>query len=340
MKITRCLALSVALCAALAASASTRTTAPPAPLPTDPKALLQLASQVNGLHGSGMKPWHVHASWRAVDRQKHVTSQGTLEEWWAAENQYKIACASAGFQQTLYVTDHGAWIIGDPDTPNYNFSLAAAMFTDPLPDRESISALNLQLLQHRQRDLILTCVAPKSNPPLPQYCFTDNLPAVRVIARADARTGLSAIARFQGQYVAQQIEILRQRKDEIDVQVDQIEPISTVSAADFAPPPGALPASAHPVFVDSSLLQDSRISGKLPQYPAMARTMGVQGTVVLQATIARDGTIADLKVVSGPEMLVHPATEAVKSWQYRPYLLGGKPVSIRTEIDVMFSLGP
>jgi protein TonB len=60
---------------------------------------------------------------------------------------------------------------------------------------------------------------------------------------------------------------------------------------------------------------------------------------VLSAIIGRDGTVEDLQVVSGPEMLQQAALDSVKQWRYRPYLLNGDPVEVRTTINIIFTLG-
>jgi protein TonB len=75
-----------------------------------------------------------------------------------------------------------------------------------------------------------------------------------------------------------------------------------------------------------------------PQYPPLAKAARVQGTVKFEAIIAKDGTIQNLKVVSGPPLLVNAALEAVKQWQYKPTLLNGEPVEVITTIDVNFTL--
>jgi periplasmic protein TonB len=75
-----------------------------------------------------------------------------------------------------------------------------------------------------------------------------------------------------------------------------------------------------------------------PQYPSLARQARIQGSVVLEAVIGRDGTIQELRVVSGHPMLTPAAIEAVKQWRYRPYLLNGEPVAVDTQINVNFTL--
>jgi protein TonB len=77
----------------------------------------------------------------------------------------------------------------------------------------------------------------------------------------------------------------------------------------------------------------------MPQYPAIAKAARIQGTVVLQATISKSGSIQNLRVISGPPMLQQAALEAVRSWRYKPYLLNGDPVEVETTVNVVFNLG-
>jgi periplasmic protein TonB len=76
-----------------------------------------------------------------------------------------------------------------------------------------------------------------------------------------------------------------------------------------------------------------------PIYPPIAKAARVSGTVVLQATISRTGSIENLRVVSGPAMLQQAALDAVKTWRYRPYLLNNEPVEVETTVNVIFTLG-
>jgi protein TonB len=75
-----------------------------------------------------------------------------------------------------------------------------------------------------------------------------------------------------------------------------------------------------------------------PNYPQLAKQARIQGTVVLQAEISKDGTIQNLQLISGHPMLAPAAIEAVKQWRYKPYLLNGEPVAVETQVVVNFSL--
>jgi periplasmic protein TonB len=76
----------------------------------------------------------------------------------------------------------------------------------------------------------------------------------------------------------------------------------------------------------------------VPVYPSIGRAIRLEGAVVLQATISKSGTIENLHVVSGPQMLQQAALDAVKQWQYKPYKLNGEPVEVETTVNVEFKL--
>jgi periplasmic protein TonB len=75
-----------------------------------------------------------------------------------------------------------------------------------------------------------------------------------------------------------------------------------------------------------------------PNYPLLAKQMKVQGAVVLEALIGRDGNIQDLHVLSGPTILSAAAREAVKQWRFRPYLQSGLAVETEARITVNFTI--
>ena len=105
--------------------------------------------------------------------------------------------------------------------------------------------------------------------------------------------------------------------------------------------PVAVPKVATPqrIRVSQGVTQGLKIRDVKPNYPPLARQARIQGSVLLQAVISKDGSIEDLKVISGHPMLVPAAIDAVKQWKYKPYILNGEPVVVDTQITVNFTLG-
>lgn len=104
--------------------------------------------------------------------------------------------------------------------------------------------------------------------------------------------------------------------------------------------PVAVPKVATPqrVRVSQGVIAGNAISQPKPNYPPLAKAARVQGSVVLQAVIGKDGRVENLKVVGGHPMLVQSALDAVRQWRYRPYMLNGEPVEVDTTITVNFTL--
>jgi len=100
------------------------------------------------------------------------------------------------------------------------------------------------------------------------------------------------------------------------------------------------PAVPLRVRVSSGVAQGLLLSKVNPIYPDEAREERIQGVVVLQATIDKEGNVANLQLISGHPLLAPPAIEAVKQWKYRPYLLNGTPVEVNTQVQVNFTLMP
>ena len=77
-----------------------------------------------------------------------------------------------------------------------------------------------------------------------------------------------------------------------------------------------------------------------PTYPPLAKASGIQGKVILNIRIAKDGSIADASVKNGHPFFVGSALQAVKQWRYKPYLLNGQPVEVDTTATVNIDLTP
>jgi periplasmic protein TonB len=97
-------------------------------------------------------------------------------------------------------------------------------------------------------------------------------------------------------------------------------------------------APAQTVRVSQGVSQGLLIRRVQPVYPSQAMQMRLQGTVVLQAVINKQGVIKDVKAISGEPLLSRAAIDAVKQWKYNPYYLNGEPVDIQTQISVVFRL--
>ncbi len=74
-----------------------------------------------------------------------------------------------------------------------------------------------------------------------------------------------------------------------------------------------------------------------PVYPPLAKQARIQGVVILEAVIGKDGAVSEIKVINGHPLLQQAAIDAVSQWKYKPTLLNGEPVEVVTTVTVNFA---
>ena len=101
----------------------------------------------------------------------------------------------------------------------------------------------------------------------------------------------------------------------------------------------ALPKAAIGALrISEGVSQGLLIKKVPPTYPVTALQLRKQGEVQLAATVSKTGAITMVKVLSGDVILARAATDAVRQWKYRPFLLNDEPVQIETQITIKFKL--
>jgi periplasmic protein TonB len=107
------------------------------------------------------------------------------------------------------------------------------------------------------------------------------------------------------------------------------------------PPPAVRPEpkpNRGPMRISAGVAAGRLIAPIQPVYPAIARAAGVQGTVVVEATISKEGKVEHARVVSGSPLLATAALSAIEQARYQPFKLNGDPVEVQTTINVIFRL--
>jgi protein TonB len=104
------------------------------------------------------------------------------------------------------------------------------------------------------------------------------------------------------------------------------------------PPPPPAPVIKEPVRVGGDLKTPALIERVEPDYPALAVRAQVQGVVILEAVVDRQGHVEDVRVLRSIPLLDKAAMDAVRQWRYSPLLLNGKPERFVLTVTVSFSL--
>jgi protein TonB len=105
-----------------------------------------------------------------------------------------------------------------------------------------------------------------------------------------------------------------------------------------APPPVPRSEPTRPVRLHSGIEPPRKVRDIVPVYPALARSAGVQGIVILEATIDERGDVVAAHVIRSIPMLDDAAVEAVRQWKYTPARLNDQPVPVVVTVTVNFTL--
>jgi len=184
------------------------------------------------------------------------------------------------------------------------------------------------------------------------------------------------LTNFQGRSLPQDLQISREGKIVLTAHLESIEAAAKFDEATFNQPagsrlyptmmlpPGGIPglplvagmeqmgqglnsgtpnqpggaSNSKNIAIASGIAQRNLLTQTPPIYPPIAKAARVSGTVVLQATIGKDGLMESVRVVSGPPLLLQAALDAVRQWTYKPYLLNGEPVEVETTVNVVFAM--
>ena len=97
--------------------------------------------------------------------------------------------------------------------------------------------------------------------------------------------------------------------------------------------------TSEPMRITADVVQPVLIHKEAAEYPEIARKARIQGVVILEAIITKNGSVENVKVLRG----VHPildqaAVNSVKQWRYKPATLNGNPVKVYSTVTVKFTL--
>jgi TonB family protein len=331
--------------------------APPAPsIPhgtnlSDPQALLPLALSANSLDDPKLMPWHLKASFETFDEKGQSADRGTYEEWHLASGKSKRIYTSAHYNQTEYENAEGVYYETPTGAAPWPLSLIGRELVHPMPDKIDTGGSTPELRPFSAtKSIKLNCLMlsqplKKIQWPLglfPTYCFNAGSTMLRFeLFYGGIESVRNQMATFRGIYVAKDISLSDNTKPLLHIQLASLSSMAESEAAAI----GALPefvkiAPPKQLDVSTAVMTGKKIGGRNPAYPEQAKENHVQGKVIMKAVIGTDGRIHQLRVVSSSdEMLSISAVSAVGTWVYTPYLFQGKPVSVQTQITVIYTLG-
>ena len=129
------------------------------------------------------------------------------------------------------------------------------------------------------------------------------------------------------------------REPEPEIQPEPLPPDVEflIGTPDTPPPSGPLLPGVEGVTSPERI----EATAVKPTYPEIARVARVEGRVIVQAVILKDGSVSDVEILScnRPNMgFEESATQAVRQWRYKPAMQGSRPVDVYFTVVVEFDL--
>lgn len=90
------------------------------------------------------------------------------------------------------------------------------------------------------------------------------------------------------------------------------------------------------VQVAAEVMEKLLVRKVAPEYPPAARKSRLQGTIVLQIVVGRDGSVVGMRPVNGPDVLARSAMDALRWWKFEPYRVNGEPATVETSVTMEF----
>lgn len=332
-------------------------------LPKQPRAILEAAAPFYDFNSPELKPWHLTATYQLYDEKGKPAEQGTYQYWWASPKVHRSTWTRPSSTHTDWLMSDSKYAfesMGDP-LSLFEYNLRDALLS-PVPGPADLDPAKYYLEdegieENGTNGPCLTVVrrmarkAATERPeqgPFPTYCFESQRPILRSVYSFErVLTQFNKIDQTQGRYLAHEVTVVEGKHKLLTAEVDRIEEINSSDPALTPTPAAAFTDLGIARFATSTNLEISKevmleflIKKVEPIYPMAAKRAHIQGNVVLDATIGTDGKVHNLRVVSAPSALLADSSfRAVSQWEYKPYMLKGYSVPVKTTVKVTFALG-
>ena len=308
---------------------------------------LKAAASLAALDDPALKPWHWQLDVTVFDNDGKNPSSGTLEMWFSGTSM--LMRYSLRSEQTTVLR------VGDKlyRTPGEVKQLPAAEFLQiqlvhPIPEQVFAPTATERITTEKLGNVTVDAIAPSLVKPGNDVVSTyrpfsivleSTTPRLLVIYEAGGfQVVRQSVGLFQSHEVATDLQVYNGQKPFEEAKTVKLEAVSP-NPAMFAVTPDMI-ALAEPIDVHTTDICGMVLSANAPSYPIYARSRHVQGTVVFEAMIGRDGHVLSLRTIGTADpSLVQEADRTVRTWIYRPFLVNGIPVEVKTEIHVNFTFG-
>ncbi len=311
---------------------------------------MERAEELTSLDTPGSPNWHLKLAISLFDEKGDPQEQGTLEEWWAAQDKYKIVYRTAEYTSTELHNEKGSFLNPQTKTPSFFVTELLDQVVHPLSRKDDVRNSHPELRTQNFGKVPLECImlsqpiksrAPAPFGLFPTYCFDPGKDVLRLFYNFASQIVIrNGAGKFQNHVVAMDTAV---NLNGIVRAKGHVEALTGGPAAtlNFEDESEVEVRSLPTAKIGAGLMAGTILSKQQPVYPESARRQRIAGSVVMRALIGRDGRIEKLQLTSVPDPdLAIAALAAVRHWTYKPYLLNGEPVEVDTTITVNFNLSP
>jgi TonB family protein len=308
---------------------------------------LKAASELTELDGSGLQPWHWKLDVTVFDADGKNPKAGSLEMWFSEGNMRTVASLGS-FQITTLRVGNNLYRTSGNEKDIAEVSFLQVQLLRPVPDEVFQPSVEVKLTRETAGKTKLDCIAPTLVRPTNDvvsvgqqfsFCVEQDSPRLLVMYEAG---NFAVLRRQTGTFQSHEVPVDLQT---LFGSVVFTEAKTTKLAAESIDPslfqvrPDMTPVT-EPVEISSGVLSRLTLSQSPPTYPLDAKDRHAAGKIVFDAMIGKDGHVVSLQLNgSADAALAEAAKKAVSQWLYRPYLINGIPVEVKTKINVNFTFG-
>jgi TonB family protein len=320
-----------------------------ATLPKDAKAAWQMLVEANGLHEQGLTPFLLELHYTTYDVVGKKKADGTYAYLWTDRLHWHVVYREGGktiwerwrTEKGIYAPPGQALRIGYPE------SLVVKPLFDPLqgikePEyfgEESVAQFDLSCFRNQPLVHGSSGSAHEQNGSPVRVCAVKGRPLLR-LAQGSVVAYFNQLAAFQHRVVARQVEITEDGDHVLDLNVDTLRTPVSAELASLIPPASAVLVQDASLLLPASFPHVTPMRKVQPRYPSEMQQARIQGTVQFLAHIGADGKVVSLDLEHSPDpALTRAAEEAVKQWEWQPYLKDGVAVAFETTVAVHYTLG-
>jgi Gram-negative bacterial TonB protein C-terminal len=308
---------------------------------------LKSAADLTALDGSGLRPWHWKLDVTVFDKDGKNPKAGSLEIWFSGGNLRTVASLGSKQITSLRIGSNLYRTSGDEK------DLAAVRLIEmqvlhPIPDEVIQPSTAVKLVEESVAAIKLDCMVPtvaqQSSDAIPgvqpiSFCFEQGTAKMLVTYGPG---GFSVLRPRVGMFQSHQVPVdLQTFSGTVMVSEAKTTKLATepIDPSLFQIQPDMGPVDA-PVVLPASDLRGLVLSKNPPVYPPEAKQRHAGGNVIFDATIGKDGHVLSLRpMAQSNALLIGSAKDAVSHWIFRPYLINGIPVEVKTQLTVVYAFG-